>query len=86
MTPRPPSQDITRIALAVLFIGLIIFASPWVLWPLVAATVWATTIVVATLASWARGSRKRDRGSGVARYASRHSCTHCREAHAANMA
>jgi predicted PurR-regulated permease PerM len=48
MTPRPPSQDITRIALAVLFIGLIIFASLWVLWPLMAATVWATMIVVAT--------------------------------------
>jgi hypothetical protein len=41
MTPRPPSQDITRIALAVLFVGLIIFASLWVLWPLVAATAWA---------------------------------------------
>src|SRR4029453_16230554 len=48
MTPRPPSQDITRITLAVLFIGLMIFASLWVLWPFVAATVWATMIVVAT--------------------------------------
>jgi predicted PurR-regulated permease PerM len=48
MTPRPPSQDITRITLAVLFIGLMIFASLWVLWPFMAATVWATMIVVAT--------------------------------------
>jgi predicted PurR-regulated permease PerM len=48
MTPRPPSQDITRITLAVLFIGLMIFASLWVLWPFMAATVWAIMIVVGT--------------------------------------
>jgi hypothetical protein len=39
MTARSPSQDITRITLAVLFIGLMIFASLWVPWPFVAATV-----------------------------------------------
>ena len=48
MTRRPPSQDITPITLAVLFIGLMIFASLWVVWPFMAATVWATMIVVAT--------------------------------------
>ena len=45
---RPAARDITRITLGVVFIGLMITASLWVLWPFVGATVWATMIVVAT--------------------------------------
>lgn len=43
-----PTRDLPRITLAVLFIGLLIFASLWVLQPFLAATVWATMVVVAT--------------------------------------
>jgi predicted PurR-regulated permease PerM len=48
VAPPPPSRDVPRITLAVLFIGLMIVASLWVLRPFVAAIVWAGTIVVAT--------------------------------------
>jgi predicted PurR-regulated permease PerM len=48
MTSPPPSRDLPRITLAVLFIGLMIVASLWVLWPFIAATIWAATVVVAT--------------------------------------
>src|SRR5262245_23612495 len=51
MTPMntpPPSRDLARITLAVLFIGLMIVACLWVLWAFLAATVWATMVVVAT--------------------------------------
>jgi predicted PurR-regulated permease PerM len=48
MTPPPPSRDVSRITLGVLFIGLLIAASLWVLRPFIAATVWAATVVVAT--------------------------------------
>jgi predicted PurR-regulated permease PerM len=48
MTPAPPSRDIPRVTLAILFIGVMIVASLWVLWPFIAATVWAATVVVAT--------------------------------------
>jgi predicted PurR-regulated permease PerM len=48
MTPPPPSRDLPRITLAVLFIGLMIVASLWVLRPFIAATIWAATVVVAT--------------------------------------
>jgi predicted PurR-regulated permease PerM len=44
----PPSRDIPRITLGVLFIGVMIVASLWVLRPFIAATVWAATVVVAT--------------------------------------
>jgi predicted PurR-regulated permease PerM len=47
-TQRPAARDITRITLGVVFIGLMITASLWVLLPFVGATVWATMIVVAT--------------------------------------
>jgi predicted PurR-regulated permease PerM len=46
--PPSPSRDLSRITLAVLFIGLMIVASLWVLRPFVAATIWAATVVVAT--------------------------------------
>jgi predicted PurR-regulated permease PerM len=45
---RPPAQDLARISLGVLFIGLMIVASLWVLQPFIGATVWATMVVVAT--------------------------------------
>jgi predicted PurR-regulated permease PerM len=48
MIAPPPSRDLARITLAVLFIGLLIVASLWVLRPFLAATVWAATVVVAT--------------------------------------
>ncbi len=48
MTPRPPSRDLARVTLAVIVIGLMIVACLWILQPFLAATVWATMIVVAT--------------------------------------
>jgi predicted PurR-regulated permease PerM len=48
MTAQPPSRDIPRITLAVLFIGAMIVASLWVLRPFIGATIWAATGVVAT--------------------------------------
>ena len=49
MTPPPSSRDdLARITLAVLFIGLLIVASLWVMRPFIAATIWAATVVVAT--------------------------------------
>ncbi len=40
--------DITRTTLTVLFIGMLINASFWILRPFLRSIVWATTIVVAT--------------------------------------
>ena len=49
MTHDPPSaRDLGRITLSVLAIGLVIAASLWVVWPFMAAGIWATMIVVAT--------------------------------------
>jgi predicted PurR-regulated permease PerM len=48
MNPPFPSRDIPRITRTVPFIGLLIVASLWVLWPFIAATIWAPTVVVAT--------------------------------------
>jgi predicted PurR-regulated permease PerM len=45
---KAESNDITRITLQVLFIGILIAASFWVLRPFVTAIVWALIIVVAT--------------------------------------
>ena len=44
----PASYDITRITLAVLFIGMLIAASFWVFKPFLTSFIWATIIVVAT--------------------------------------
>ena len=41
-------RDLASITLGVLFIGLLIFASLWVLKPFLFATIWATMVVVAT--------------------------------------
>jgi len=48
MTHRPPSREISRITLAVLFIGALMAATFWILRPFLLALIWATTIVVAT--------------------------------------
>src|SRR5262245_33746977 len=47
-TDSPPSRDLARITLGVLVIGLLMFASLWVLEPFLAAGVWAAMVVVAT--------------------------------------
>ena len=47
-TKLPVYRDITRTTLAVLFIGMLIAASFWILSPFLIAIIWATTIVVAT--------------------------------------
>ena len=44
----PISRDITRITLAVVFIGMLIASNFWILRPFLTAIIWATMIVVAT--------------------------------------
>jgi predicted PurR-regulated permease PerM len=44
----PPTRDLTRTTLAVLFIGALIVGIFWVLRPFLPATLWATMIVVST--------------------------------------
>jgi predicted PurR-regulated permease PerM len=50
--PEPPlptqQRDLVRTVLSVLFIGGLIATSFWILWPFIPATIWATTLVVAT--------------------------------------
>ena len=41
-------SELTRTTLAVLFVGGLIAASFWILWPFLPAVIWATTLVVAT--------------------------------------
>jgi predicted PurR-regulated permease PerM len=43
---QPPLQDLTRLTLAVLFIGGLIAASFWVMRPFLPAIVWAVTLVI----------------------------------------
>jgi predicted PurR-regulated permease PerM len=63
MTDLPLSRDITRITLAVLFIGVLIAACFWIMRPFLLALIWASTIVVATwpimlrLQAWLGGKR-----------------------------
>jgi len=45
---QEPPRDLVRTTLGVLFIGALIMASFWILRPFVAATIWATMLVVAT--------------------------------------
>lgn len=45
---QEPARDIVRTTLGVLFIGLLIVSSLWILRPFIAATIWATMLVVAT--------------------------------------
>lgn len=44
----PSSQDLTRVTLSVLVIGLLVVACLWILWPFLAAIAWAGMLVVAT--------------------------------------
>jgi predicted PurR-regulated permease PerM len=47
--PMPaPERDLTRSTLGVLFIGLLIVATLWILRPFIAPTIWAMMIVVST--------------------------------------
>jgi predicted PurR-regulated permease PerM len=48
--PRPPAEqnELVRTILAVLFLAGLIAISFWILWPFLAAMIWATTLVVAT--------------------------------------
>ena len=48
MNPAPSTQDLTRIVLAVLFLGLLTVASLWILQPFIGALIWAAMVVVAT--------------------------------------
>lgn len=48
MTLSRPTPDIVRTTLAVLFIGILISASFWILRPFLTALVWATMIVITT--------------------------------------
>ncbi|WP_027716586.1 AI-2E family transporter YdiK [Desulfuromonas sp. TF] len=48
MVRNESSRDVTRTTLAVLFIGILIGASGWILHPFLTALVWATMFVVAT--------------------------------------
>ena len=41
-------SDLTRATLAILFLGLLIGASLWILSPFLPAVVWAMTLVIAT--------------------------------------
>ncbi len=41
-------RDLVRIILAILFVTGLIAASVWIVWPFLPATIWATTLVVAT--------------------------------------
>ena len=45
---HPTQRDLTQTALAVLFIGLLIAASFWIVRPFLSALIWATMVVVAT--------------------------------------
>jgi predicted PurR-regulated permease PerM len=48
MANPPLSRDITRLTLSVLFIGVLLAASFWIMRPFLLALIWATTIAVAT--------------------------------------
>ena len=48
MKTKPIYRDITRTTLAVLFIGILIAASFWILSPFIVAIIWANMIVVST--------------------------------------
>jgi predicted PurR-regulated permease PerM len=61
MTVRNPYQDVVRTTLAVLFIGILIAASFWILRPFLTALIWATMIVVTTW-PFMLGVQKRLRG------------------------
>jgi predicted PurR-regulated permease PerM len=62
-----PRADLTRTTLGVLFIGVLIVATLWVLRPFIAPTIWATMIVVSTwpLLKWVEARLWRRRSLAV---------------------
>jgi len=60
---NPTQRDLTQTTLAVLFIGILIAASFWVMRPFLSALIWATMVVVATwpvmirVQAWLGGKR-----------------------------
>jgi predicted PurR-regulated permease PerM len=48
MAPASRTNDLTRSALALLFIGILIAACFWILTPFITALIWATMIVIST--------------------------------------
>src|SRR5271157_1202384 len=64
----PAARDITGAVLAVLFIGVLITASFWILRPFLTSIVWATMIVVATwpILLWLQARLRNRRGLAVA--------------------
>ena len=62
---NPTQRDLTQTTLAVLFIGILIAASFWVMRPFLSALIWATMVVVATwpfmirVQAWLGGKRSR---------------------------
>jgi predicted PurR-regulated permease PerM len=61
-----PEQDLTRTTLGVLFIGGLITASFWVIWPFLPAIVWAVTLVIATWSLMLRVQRHVGNRRGLA--------------------
>ena len=45
---KEPQHDLARTTLGVLFIGVLIVATLWIMRPFIAPTIWATMIVVTT--------------------------------------
>jgi len=62
-----PRQDITRVTLAVLFIGGLLVSSAWVMLPFLPAIIWALTLVIATwpLMIWVERRAGHRRGVAV---------------------
>lgn len=61
-------QDLTRITLGVLFIGVLIVASIWIARPFLPSMIWAATLVIATwpLMRWTQGLLWNSRAAAVA--------------------
>ena len=64
---QDPPRDLARTTLGVLFMGALILAALWILRPFIAATIWATMIVVATwpVLLWFEGRLWRKRSLAV---------------------
>ena len=63
-TTGPPTRDVTRITLAVLFIGMLIIATFLILKPFLTSIVWAAMLVIATwpIMLWIQTRLKNSRG------------------------
>ena len=59
LPPAPEgARDLVRTILAILFVTGLIAASVWIVWPFLPATIWATTLVVATWPLMLRAQRQ----------------------------